>query len=78
MEAFRFKLGEAMVTIAFLAFYFFAIANERGGFWLPMALVSLAILVPAYLVSLLMWRHYFGASSTKDKDRPGEHGPSSR
>jgi len=37
-----------------------------------MALASAASLVPAYLVSLLMWRHYFGVGSKKEQDWPGE------
>ena len=61
-----------MVTIAFLAIYFFGIALEEGTLWLPMALVSPSVLVPAYLVALLMWRHFFGGSSNEGKDRPGK------
>jgi hypothetical protein len=72
VKTFRFRLGEAMVTIAFLAVYFFGIARSEGSLWLPTALASPAVLVPAYLVALLMWRHYFGASLTKDNDHPRE------
>ena len=59
MKTFRFRLGEATVTIASLAIYFFGIGRAWGDLWLPVALVSAAVLFPAYLVSLLMWRHYF-------------------
>ena len=72
MKALRFRLGEVMVTIVFLAIYFFGIGRAWGDLWLPVALVSAAVLFPAYLVSLLMWRHYFGAASKKEQDWPGE------
>ena len=56
-----------MVTIAFVALFFFAFASEGGSLWLPMALVSPAFLLPGYLVSLLMWRH-FGISALRLPD----------
>jgi hypothetical protein len=73
MKAFRFRLGDAMLAIAFLAVYFSLVATVWDTLlWLPGAIVSLAILVPAFLVSLLMWRHYFGLIEKKDRNRPGE------
>ena len=34
VKTFRFRLGEAMVAIAFLAVYFFGITLEEGSLWL--------------------------------------------
>ena len=67
MKGFRFTLGESMLTIGFLALLFSAVAMAPG-LWLPLGIVALMILLPSYLVSLLMWRHYFGASS-KNSER---------
>jgi hypothetical protein len=72
VKAPRFRLGDAMITIVFLAIYFCGVARAGGHLWLPFALVSAAVLFPAYLASLLMWRHYFGTSSKKEQDWPGK------
>ena len=72
VKAFRFRLAEAMLTIVFLAIYFCSIALQGDSLWLPMALVSPMILLPSYLLSLLMSRHYFGGSSNKEPNRIGE------
>jgi hypothetical protein len=74
MKAFRFRPGEAMLTIVFLAIYFYEVASvwDDSILWLPVAIVLLAILLPAYLVSLLMWRHYFGGTAKKKRNWPGE------
>jgi 1,4-dihydroxy-2-naphthoate octaprenyltransferase len=49
MKAFRFTLGEAMVTIGFLALLFSAVAMASG-LWLPLGVVAMMILLPSYLV----------------------------
>jgi membrane protein implicated in regulation of membrane protease activity len=71
VKAFRFTLGEAMVTIGFLALLFSAVAMAPG-LWLSLGIVALMILLPSYLVSLLMRRRYFGANSKNGRDWPGE------
>jgi hypothetical protein len=69
MKSFQLKLGEAVITVVFLALYFDIIATSLYGlFWLFAVVGSSAILVPAYLVSLLMWRHHFGPRPAKDGD----------
>jgi hypothetical protein len=76
MKPIRFRFGEAVLTIVFLALYFYPVkmAWDDSFLWLPVAIVLLAILFPAYLVSLLMLRHYFYllASEKKDRNWPGE------
>ena len=42
MKAFRFTLGESMVTIGFLALLFSAVAMAPG-LWLPLGVVALMI-----------------------------------
>jgi membrane protein implicated in regulation of membrane protease activity len=71
VKAFRFTLGESMVTIGFLALLFSAVAMAPG-LWLPLGVVAVMILLPSYLVSLLIWRHYFGARSKNGDDWLGK------
>jgi hypothetical protein len=76
MKPIRFRFGEAVLTIVFLTLFFYPMKTvwDDSFLWLPVAIVLLAILFPAYLVSLLMLRHYFNfvASEKKDRNWPGE------
>jgi F0F1-type ATP synthase assembly protein I len=67
------RLGEAILTTAFLALYFAVVAGSWGSFfWLHATVGSAAILFPTYLVVLLMWRHRWERKPKKNGDWSGE------
>jgi len=73
MKSFHVRLGEAVISIAFLALYFAGVIRSWDSlFWLHAVVGSAAILLPTCLVLLLMWRHYCGGKPKKDHDRLDE------
>ena len=73
MKSVQVRLGWAILSVVFLGVYLVGVAMSWDSILrLHFAVGSAAIMVPACLVVLLMWRHHIEGSRKKDHDRLDE------